>query len=222
MNTINIFTVSPAACTIMAITVLSTIISFQNQVLARKLMLNPFALVHQKIYYQVVTSGFIHADWLHLLFNMITFYFFAISIEGIVPLEYLMTSWAGPIGHLYFVLIYMGSMILGDFSTIIRHKDNPSYYSLGASGAISGVIFSYVLFSPTSRLSMFFLPSMPAPVFAFVYVIFSILAARGRNTNINHEAHLWGGLFGFALTIALFPGIFPHFLEEVKHLLHFF
>jgi len=221
MDIREIIEASPVACFIFAITIASSIYALQNQEFARKWMLNPYTLVHEKKYGQVFTSGFIHADWMHLIFNMLSFNFFAVYVTGGLPLEYMMTEAVGPIGHLYFGLIYMGSMVLGDFSTIYKQKDNPSYYSLGASGAISGIIFSYILFQPTSKIGVFFFPSMPAPLFAVLYVIFSIYAGRGRNTRINHDAHLWGGLFGFALTIALFPGIFTHFLVEVKHLLNF-
>jgi len=185
-------------------------------------MLQPYALVHEKKYYQVFTSGLIHADWMHLVFNMISFYFFALAVNPGVPLEYWMVESAGPIGHLYFGLIYVGAMVLGDFSTILKQKDNPKYYSLGASGAISGVLFSYILFAPSSKIGFFFFPALPSPIFAILYVAFSIYASRSRSTNINHDAHLWGGLFGFALTIALFPGVFSNFLVELRHLLHFF
>jgi membrane associated rhomboid family serine protease len=214
--------VAPVGCFILVITLISSLMAFQNRELSRKLMLNPYRIVHQKTYYEVITSGLIHADWMHLAFNMISFYFFAIAMNPGVPLEAYMTERAGPIGHLYFGLIYFGAMALGDMTTIFKQKDNPSYFSLGASGAISGVIFSYILFAPDSKIGVFFFPSMPAPLFAIFYVVFSILASRSRNSNINHDAHLWGGLFGFALTIALFPGIFNEFLVAVKGLLHFF
>ena len=211
---------SPVACFIFAVTIASSLIAFRDQQFLRKWMLNPYQLVHQKKYWQVFTSGLIHADLMHLAFNMLSFYFFAISTDGIVPLEEMMTGKVGPVGHLYFGIIYIGAMVLGDLTTIYKQKDNPSYYSLGASGAISGIIFSYILFSPTSRLGVMFLPNMPAPLFALLFVVFSIFAAKSRNTNINHDAHIWGGLFGFALTIPLFPGILPSFWLAVQHMLH--
>jgi membrane associated rhomboid family serine protease len=211
---------TPVASFILVITLISSLIAFQNQVLARKLMLNPYRMVHHKTYYEVITSGLIHADWMHLLFNMVSFYFFAMAMNPGVPLEVFMVEKAGPTGHLYFGLIYLGSMVLGDLTTIFKQKDNPSYFSLGASGAISGILFSYILFDPTSRIGVFFFPSMPAPLFALLYIAFSIFASKSRNSNINHDAHLWGGLFGFAMTVALFPGIFTQFLQEVKVLLH--
>ena len=212
------FQAAPVSCIIFAITIGCSIYAFQNSSFQRRWMLHPYTLVHKNKYSQVLTSGFIHADWMHLLFNMMSYYFFAISLENTIPLETRMILRVGPIGHLYFALIYLGSMVFGDFSTILNQKDNPGYYSLGASGAISGLIFSYILFEPTSRIRIFMFPSMPAPVFAILFVVFSIYAARSRNTNINHDAHLWGGLFGFALTVPLFPGILQTFLTAIKHI----
>ncbi len=220
---------SPVACLIFGMTLISSFLAFRDQKLMTAMMLNPYRMVHHKKYYEVLTSGLVHADFMHLAFNMLSFYFFAIAFQissdnqfELKPLEVWMTERAGQIGHLYFGLIYIVSMVLGDLSTIIKQRDNPQYFSLGASGAISGIIFSYILFAPQSKLSFFFLPTMPAPLFAVVFVIISIWGAKSRHSNINHDAHLWGGLFGFALTVALFPGIFQEFLIAVKNLLHFF
>ena len=222
MNIQQIILISPVASFIFLATLASSLIAFQRHDLASKWMLNPYSLVHHKKYFQVISSGFIHADWMHLIFNMLSFYYFALDIDGGIPLEYLMVKSAGPIGHLYFGLIYFISMALGDVSTIIKQKDNPKYFSLGASGAITGVVFSFILFAPGSRLSFFLLPSIPAPFFAILFVVFSVLAGKSRQTNINHDAHLWGGLVGFFLTVILFPGILQNFLKTIPGLLHFF
>jgi membrane associated rhomboid family serine protease len=203
----------PVASMIFGITVISSLIAFGDQRLMKKLMLNPYRMTHYNTWYEVITSGLIHADWMHLAFNMLSLYFFA-------SLEYFMTQRAGSVGHLYFGIVYLGSMILGDLTTILKQKENPVYFSLGASGAISGIIFSFILFDPTNRISFFFLPMMPAPLFAVIYVAISIWGSKSRYSNINHDAHLWGALFGFAFTAALFPGILPEFIEQVKHLLH--
>jgi|SRR6185437_2266157 len=220
MDIQDIIKVSPVASFIFLATIVSSLIAFQSQEHARKWMLNPYTLVKERKYFQVISSGFIHADWMHLAFNMLSFYFFALDIDGAVPLEYMMTSVAGPIGHLYFALIYFVSMALGDLSTVIKQKDNPKYYSLGASGAITGIVFSYILFAPESRLSFFFMPNMPAPLFAVLFVVFSIIAGKSRRTNINHDAHLWGGLVGFILTAILFPGILQNFISALPGLFH--
>jgi len=222
MNIQQIILISPVASFIFLASVISSLIAFQRQDLAAKWMLNPYSLVHQKKYFQVISSGFIHADWMHLIFNMLSFYYFALDVSDGIPLEYLMVNSVGPIGHLYFGLIYFASMALGDISTIIKQKDNPKYNSLGASGAITGVVFSFILFAPGSRLSFFFMPGIPAPFFAILFVIFSVLAGKSRQTNINHDAHLWGGLAGFFFTVILFPGVFHNFLKAIPGLLHIF
>jgi len=221
MNIQDIIKIAPVSSFIFLATLISSFIAFQRPELSRKWMLNPYSFVHEKKYFQVISSGFIHADWMHLIFNMLSFYFFALDINGGVPLEYMMTSAVGQVGHLYFGLIYFASMALGDLSTIIKQKDNPKYYSLGASGAITGVVFSFILFAPDSRLSFFFMPNMPAPLFAVLFVVFSIIGGKSRRTNINHDAHLWGGLVGFIMTIILFPGILQNFIAALPGLFHF-
>ena len=200
----------PVASIIFGLTIAASLLAFRNHELLRKLMLNPFEFIHGKKYYQVITSGFIHADIQHLLFNMLSFYFFAFPLEG------LMVQAAGVIGHLYFGLVYIISMVLADTYTIIKQKDNPSYFSLGASGAVTAVIFSAILFEPMNKIYLMFIPiGIPAPIFAVLYVGYSIYAAKQMRGNINHEAHLGGAFSGLILTILLFQGILHHFIRAI-------
>lgn len=176
-------------------------------------MLNPYSVVHQGRYLTMLTSGFIHADWGHLLFNMISFFYFGFPLEKVFCLPEL----GGKMGHILFAVLYLGSMILADISTVIRRRNNPNYYSLGASGAISGILFSFILFFPFESISILFIPiPIPAPIFAVLYVVFSIYSSRRNNTNINHDAHLWGALAGVIITLIFFPKILPEFLDNVR------
>ncbi|RYD73010.1 MAG: rhomboid family intramembrane serine protease [Sphingobacteriales bacterium] len=176
-------------------------------------MLNPFNFVHEKRYQTVITSGFIHGDWAHLFMNMLTFYFFAF------PLEEYMVALSGQMGHFIFLFIYLASMVLADISSIIKHKNDPGYNSLGASGAIAAVMFAFILFEPTSTLMMMFFPiPIPAPIFAVLYMVYSIYSGKANRDNVNHEAHLYGALAGLILTIAFFPGIVPYFFEQLPHI----
>ena len=155
-----------------------------------KLILSPHRVVHYRQYYRVLTSGFIHANWLHLFMNMITYYFFAFILE------------ATYLGHLHFLILYIVGMLLSHVSTVIKYKNQPEYRSLGASGAVSAVVFSYIIFNPTATLLVFFIP-MPAWLFALLYMAYSYFLSRKKYDNINHEAHMWGAAAGIVLTIIL-------------------
>ena len=177
-------------------------------------MLHPYSLVREQRWFTIISSGFIHADLPHLLFNGLTFFFFAFDLEAS------MAALSGPIGHLYFAIIYLGSMVLADVATIIRHKDDPAYYSLGASGAVAGSIFSFIYFFPTVDLYLLFIPcGVPAPLFAVIYLVGSWYADKQQLGNINHSAHMWGSLAGLALTLVFYYKLFPLFLEGIMSLL---
>lgn len=195
---------SPVAIIIFIATIGVTLYTwYKDQRLYYKWMLNPYNFVHEKQYHTVLTSGLLHADFMHLIFNMITFYFFAFKLETIL-------------GSFGFLILYLGSMILSDISTIVKHKDNPGYNSVGASGAISGVLFSYILFSPYSKLILFPIPiPIPAVLFAVLYLVYSQYAAKKGADGINHEAHFWGALAGVIITIIIEPRSISIFLNSI-------
>lgn len=169
----------------------------------RELMLHPYSIKRKRKYYTIITSGFIHADMNHLLFNMLSFYFFAFTLEKIV-------------GHFAFALIYVLGLILSDVSSIIKNKNNASYYSLGASGAISAVLFSYILFDPLSKIYIFFIPiGIPAYLFALIYLGYCMYASKNQSDAINHEAHFWGAISGVLITSILFPHILGYFIKSI-------
>jgi membrane associated rhomboid family serine protease len=139
----------------------------------------------------IITSGFVHADLAHLLFNMIAFWSFG------VPLEY-------RLGTPLFALLYGAGLLLSQYGTYRKHRNNPDYATLGASGAVSAVMFAYIVYSPTSKLMMFFFPvPIPAPLFGIAYLAYSMWSARHSRDRINHDAHLGGALTGLVF-VALF------------------
>jgi membrane associated rhomboid family serine protease len=154
----------------------------------------------------VLLSQFSHADPAHLIFNMFTLYSFGPVIEL-------------TLGTLNMVLIYVASAIGSTLLVYARHKDEPGYRALGASGAISGVVFGAIVLYPEGRISVFFLPDVPAPIFAILYVLFSIFAARRRLGNIGHDAHLGGAVAGFLLTGLMAPDGFQPLMATLHHLL---
>jgi membrane associated rhomboid family serine protease len=207
---------APVASFIFAATLIASLLTFSRPQEHRNLMLHPYSVARGRKLYTVLTSGFVHADLAHLIFNMVTFYFFAF------PLELYMRVLAGGniLGHIIFGVVYIVSMILADIYSIFRHKNNAAYFSLGASGAISAVLFSYILFNPGSNISVFMLPSMPAPLFALLYIGFTWYASRKQFDNINHDAHLWGAVAGIVLTLVFFPHVGPMFIDQIREMLN--
>jgi len=149
------------------------------------------------------TSGFIHKDWMHLFFNMLSFYFFAFALEPVLG------SWQ--FGVLYFV-----SMVLSDLPSVAKHKEDYWYHSLGASGAISAVVFSAILYAPMNKIMIMILPiPMPAILFGVLYLVYCSYASKYSRDNINHDAHLYGALSGVMLTIAMHPAVLSDFVRQI-------
>lgn len=194
---------TPVASLILVFTVVTSIYAFNDHTLYGKFMLHPYSVYRKNKLYTLITSGMIHSDWMHLIFNMMTFFFFAFTLEA-------------QIGSWRFGLIYFLSLILSDIPSVLKHKDDFWYNSLGASGAISGVLFSYILFYPLSKLYLFFIPiGIPAVLFGGLYLMYCVYASKQSRDNINHDAHFFGALTGIIITILIIPGIVPHFLSAL-------
>ncbi|MGZ3874123.1 MAG: rhomboid family intramembrane serine protease [Mucilaginibacter sp.] len=146
----------------------------------------------------------IHNDWMHLFFNMMSYYFFAFMLEA-------------ELGHWQFGLLYFASLILSDLPTVYKHKNDEWYHSLGASGAVSAVIFSFILFHPLTKLTILPLPiGIPSVLFGVIYLFYCNYASKYSRDNINHDAHLFGALSGLLITIALNPHIVSGFLTQIS------
>ncbi|SOD19680.1 rhomboid family intramembrane serine protease [Pedobacter xixiisoli] len=193
---------APIASIIFVFTLITSIYAFNNSELFGKFMLHPYSVSKGNKLYTFITSGLIHADWMHLFFNMFTFFFFAFKLETMI-------------GHWQFGLLYIVSLILSDIPTAIRHKDDYRYSSLGASGAISAVLFSYILFLPLSMIGVMFIP-MPAIVFGVLYLIYCMYMSKNSRDSINHDAHFFGALTGLILTVILQAGIIPNFINQLS------
>lgn len=192
---------TPVASIIFIFTIVTSIYAFNDPQIFGRFMLHPYTVSKGKKLYTYITSGLIHADWGHLFFNMFTFYFFAFRLEMMI-------------GHWQFGLLYFLSLILSDVPTVIKHKDHFWYNSLGASGAISAVLFSYILFEPLSMLYVMFIP-MPAILFAVLYLVYSWYMSKNAKDNIGHDAHFFGALTGLIFTVIVVPGVIPYFLEKL-------
>ena len=191
---------------LIAVTCVVSFLGFNNRELIDKLIFWPPA-VKRGQYYRFLSHALIHADGAHLLFNMITLYFFGRSMEGLY--ERLL----GPAG---FALFYAGAVVVAILPSYIANRDNPAYRSLGASGGVSAVLFAFILINPWATILVWFLP-VPAILYAVAYVAYSIYMDRQRSDNINHSAHLWGAAYGVLFTVLAAPRVIGYFLEQLSH-----
>lgn len=194
---------TPVASIIFLFTIITSIYAFNDATLYGKFMLHPYSVSRKHKLYTLITSGLIHADWMHLIFNMMTFYFFAFQLEAMI-------------GSLRFGAVYFFALILSDIPSVLKHKDDMWYNSLGASGAISGVLFSFILFQPFSSMIIF---PIPIPIWAIIfgplYLVYCVYASKQSRDNINHDAHFFGALAGMIITVLVVPGTIPHFLGQI-------
>ena len=194
---------------IVVATVLVSWSAFNKPRLIERLILWPPAIDHQKQYDRLLTHGFIHADFGHLLFNMITLFFFGRDVERV---------FADRISLVGYLLFYLSAIVVAILPTYMRHRHDARYRSLGASGAVSAVLFAYILMAPWSGIYIFFIPiPVPAILYAVLYVGYSIWMDRRGTDNVNHSAHLWGAAYGVMFTLIMDPGILQHFMNELAH-----
>ncbi|WP_034586435.1 rhomboid family intramembrane serine protease [Acinetobacter sp. HR7] len=193
--------------TLILITCVISFIAFSKEKVMNRLIFWPPAIQRGE-YDRFIAHGFIHADGTHLLFNMITLFFFGSIIESFYR-QYLF--------DMGFVLFYLGGLIAAILPSYLKNKNNPRWASLGASGAVSAVLFAYILFEPWKLIFVFFIP-VPAIIFAVLYVVYSVWSGKRGNSNINHSAHLWGAAYGVIITIILEPLVIPHFLNKLAQL----
>ncbi|HZF99354.1 MAG TPA: rhomboid family intramembrane serine protease [Chitinophagales bacterium] len=196
---------------IIAITVGVSFLAFQNRELMYKLMMRPFDVVHSNQYYRLVTSGFIHIDWMHLFVNMIVLFSFGRGLLNYYNITFAEKS------LYYFICLYLGGIIFSDLPSLIKHKNNPGFNSLGASGAVSAVLFAYIFFNPLGGIGFIFLPGLeiPSVIWGVLYMVYSIYMGKRGGDNVNHDAHLFGAIFGVLFTFAMKPELAVRFIKNL-------
>jgi membrane associated rhomboid family serine protease len=198
---------------ILGVTVLASFIAFGNASFFEKNKFVPFLINrHPKEWFRFISSGFIHADFMHLGLNMFVFYSFGSFVNFYFKIEF------EKLGNLIFLLLYLSSIVVSSIPTFIKNKNNSYYASIGASGAVAAITFSSILIEPTSTILMMGIP-MPAIVFGVIYLAAEYFMGKRNGDNINHDAHFWGALYGFVFTGVLKPDLFLLFVEKVKHLI---
>ncbi|MEO6166980.1 MAG: rhomboid family intramembrane serine protease [Chitinophagales bacterium] len=195
---------------IILVTVAASIAAFQSTDLMNRWVMNPYAVKHGNQWYRFITSGFIHANWMHLLFNMLVFYSFAPVVKAYYDFGF------GAKSTWYFIILYIGGLLISDLPTYIKHKDHSWYNSLGASGAVSAVLFAFVFLNPLGTIYFYFLP-LPGIVMGVLYLGYSWYMARQGGDNINHDAHFYGAVFGVLYTFLLKPSLGLDFIDKLLH-----
>jgi membrane associated rhomboid family serine protease len=183
--------------------VVSLLALFAAPKLAERSLFRPYWFLRRHQYATVLTSGLVHGDLPHLIFNMMTYWFFAFQLER-------------RIGSVAFAGLYLAGQLFSDVGTYFKHRDDPQYASLGASGAILAVLFASILYYPGNSLFIFPIPlPIPAPIFAVGYVAFSWYMSRQNKGRINHDAHLGGALTGVAFVLLTDPAVVANFVRTV-------
>jgi membrane associated rhomboid family serine protease len=194
--------------------VIFSLIGFSNPALVDKTIMWPYRVARENQYIRFITSGFLHADFIHLFFNMFTFFFFGSALE-------MYFNRLGLGGNLSYLLLYFLGLIISDIPSYIKHKDDYNYRSLGASGAVAAVVFATIVFSPWSSIYLYGAIKISAAVYAGLYIIYCVYMGKKDSDRINHDAHLWGSLFGLAFTLILIaylqPTLFAGIIDNLKH-----
>jgi len=193
---------------LIAITGVISGLAFNNAALRDRFILWPPAVNRSNQYERLVTYGFLHADFTHLLFNMMTLFFFGRVVEQVM-LKLSGQIWMYP-------LFYFAALVVSVLPSYLKNCNNPNYLCLGASGAVSAVLFAFILLSPWTIIFVFFIPA-PAILYAVFYVGYSIWMDRQGNDNINHNAHLAGAAFGVLFMIMMEPKIISVFSQQLTH-----
>lgn len=193
------------------ITSVISYLAFNNRDLFEKLKHYPVAEAKNGEYYRFLSSGFVHGSMVHLLVNMYVLLMFGQVVEETLVQVF------GATGRIVFVVMYLVGIIVADIPTFLKHKNNPAFASIGASGAVSAVVFVYILFYPWNMLSVFplFFIKFPAIAGGIAYLMYTSWASRNKRDNIDHMAHFAGAIFGILFIFAIKPSMIPFFFEQI-------
>ena len=194
---------------IILVTSIISILTFNRSDLMARYQFNAYMIKHRNQWYRFITHAFLHADWMHLIVNMLVLYSFGQFVEMNLAVHF------GDISPILYLVLYFGAVIISSITTFQKHKDDHWYNAVGASGAVSAVIFSSVIFNPFMYILLYGILPLPAILWAALYVAYSMYMGNRQSDNINHDAHLWGGFFGMVFTLILSPTIAQQFIQQI-------
>lgn len=188
-----------------------SLLAFNNSEIFQKSLMNPYMVFHRKQYWRLLSSGFIHGSYIHLGFNMFTFYFFGRVVEQVFG-EVLGTT-----GSIIFILFYLSAIIISDLPSAWKKRNLVNYNSLGASGAVSAMVFASILYFPTNDICLYGILCLPGFILGTLYVVYSYFRGKNMSDNINHEAHLYGAIYGLVFGLIIYPPAAPAFIEQISN-----
>ncbi len=194
---------------IIGITVLVSYMAFKDSGLFDKLQFNAAKVIHQKEYYRLITHAFIHANWSHLIVNMLVLFFFGRAIEQYFGYYF------GNKSTLFLLLLYFGGILASNIWSLLTQKNNYYYNAVGASGAVSAMLFATIFFNPWQLVYLFMVLPIPGILFGLAYLFYSYQMSKKKTDNVAHDAHFLGAVFGFIFPILLRPSLFDHFIDQL-------
>ena len=199
---------------ILILTAIISILAFYSENLMSRLIFNPYQVIHRKEWWRILSHGFLHADWTHLIVNMIVLYSFGKNDEAWINQMKIEGYIKSPL--LTYSLLYFGGIIISAIPTLIKQRNNYMYNSVGASGAVSAIVFTSIFFSPLDKIYFFGVIPIPGIIFAVIYLVYSSYMSRRGRDNINHDAHFAGAIFGFIFPIFIDFDMLSHFINALK------
>lgn len=200
---------------IIGITVLVSVAAFNDDTLKYKLTLSPYSVKHHKKWWLVLSHGFIHADFSHLFFNMFVLYSFGNGVEVTLQNIYGISQ-----GSIYYLALYIVGLAAASLPALIKHGENLNYMSLGASGAVSAVFMTYIVYYPLNKLMLIFLPvPIPAIIMGVLYIAYESYANKNQRTNVAHDAHLAGFVFGIIFVLLIAPKQYLYMFQQISQAL---
>ena len=196
---------------IIVINVIISLVAFQDEEAFYKLSFWPEKVWHDKEWIRILSGGFLHVNMTHLFFNMFSLFFFGPFVEAYFLMEF------GAAGHTAYIVFYLLAIVVANIPDLSQHKDDPYFRAVGASGAVSAVIFAAILFDPTNELRIYMFIPIPAFLFGILYLIYSAYMAKNQSDNIGHLAHFSGAIFGIAFPLAFQPTLFMECLHKIIH-----
>ena len=195
---------------IIAITCIVSILCFNGTLNGNKLIFNAYQVWHRKEWYRMLTSGIIHSGWGHLFFNMLTLFFFGRIVE-----QYFTAAFGGVLGAVLYVMLYVSALAISSLGDLVKYRDNWNYNALGASGAVSAVLFASILFAPKMGIYIYLIPiPVPGYIFAPLYLLYCWYMAKRNMDNIGHTAHFWGAVYGILFPIICKPDVLSFCLSQ--------
>jgi membrane associated rhomboid family serine protease len=193
---------------LIAIIVVASLYAWSKPEVYHNWMMNPYQVHTNRQYYRFLTSAFIHKDYTHLFFNMFTLFFFGRNIEFIY--DYFTGT-----GFIWYLALFLIGVVISDVPTYLKNRDNPGYNSLGASGGVAAIVFSSIMFDPTNKICLFGILCLPGFILGALYLIYSYQRGKQQTDGINHDAHLYGALFGIGFSFLVEPRVIFSFVEQL-------